>query len=232
MNADYADTQLAKMAGAIAEPARARMLCCLMDGRARTSTELAVVAEVGASTASVHLSKLLDLHLVNVVAQGKHRYYQLASNEVATALEALLAVAGLPRPQFVPSTPDRLRRARTCYDHMAGEIAVGMHDFLLRQRWITPVAGDETAYELSESGIQALQDLGLDVNATRKARRRFACSCLDWSERTPHLGGALGSALLNLMLGRAWLERDLDSRALTLTSKGKREFQKIFGISV
>ncbi|MBC3916779.1 helix-turn-helix transcriptional regulator [Undibacterium sp. CY18W] len=229
-NTDYADTQLARLAGAIAEPARARMLCNLMDGRARTSTELATVAEVSPSTASVHLSKLLEQHLVNVVAQGKHRYYQLASPEVANALESLLLIAGLPRPRFVPNTPDRLRKARTCYDHMAGEVAVGVHDYLLQQAWITPVKGEETAYELTAEGVLALEKLGLDVAATRKARRRFACSCLDWSERTPHLGGALGAALLNLLLGHAWLERDLDSRALALTSKGKREFQKVFAL--
>lgn len=233
MDADhinYADTELARLAGAIAEPARARMLCCLMDGRARTSTELAVVAEVSPSTASVHLSKLLEQHLVNVMAQGKHRYYQLASGEVANALEALLLVAGLPRPQFVPNTPDRLRKARTCYDHMAGEVAVGMHDYLLQQAWIAPVDMDASDYELTEKGESALQDLGLDVAVTRKARRRFACSCLDWSERTPHLGGALGAALLKLFLSRAWLERDLDSRALALTARGKREFQKVFAL--
>ncbi|MCH8618109.1 helix-turn-helix transcriptional regulator [Undibacterium sp. TS12] len=233
MDADhinYADTGLARLAGAIAEPARARMLCCLMDGRARTSTELAVVAEVSPSTASVHLSKLLEQHLVIVMAQGKHRYYQLASGEVANALEALLLVAGLPRPQFVPNTPDRLRKARTCYDHMAGEVAVGMHDYLLQQAWIAPVGTDASDYELTEKGESALQDMGLDVAATRKARRRFACSCLDWSERTPHLGGALGAALLKLFLSRAWLERDLDSRALALTARGRREFQKVFAL--
>ncbi|PXX45241.1 ArsR/SmtB family transcription factor [Undibacterium pigrum] len=227
---EYADTQLAKLAGAIAEPARARMLCSLMDGRARTSTELAVVAEVSPSTASVHLSKLLEQHLVNVVAQGKHRYYQLASNEVAIALESLLLIAGLPKSRFVPNTPDRLRKARTCYDHMAGEVAVGVHDYLMQQAWIRPVDGEETAYELTSVGSKALEELGLDIATTRKARRRFACSCLDWSERTPHLGGALGAALLNLLINRSWLERDLDSRALALTAKGKREFQKVFAI--
>ncbi|MFZ6654708.1 ArsR/SmtB family transcription factor [Undibacterium sp. TJN19] len=229
-NPDYADTQLARLAGAIAEPARARMLCSLMDGRARTSTELATVAEVGTSTASVHLGKLLELHLVNVVAQGKHRYYQLASPEVANALESLLLIAGLPRPRFVPTTPDRLRKARTCYDHMAGEVAVGVHDYLLQQAWVKPVNGDDTAYELTAEGVKALEEMGLDIATIRKTRRRFACSCLDWSERTPHLGGALGAALLNLLLSRAWLERDLDSRALGLTLKGKREFQKVFAL--
>jgi hypothetical protein len=173
---------------------------------------------------------LLELHLVNVVAQGKHRYYQLASTEVANALESLLLIAGLPRPRFVPNTPDRLRKARTCYDHMAGEVAVGVHDYLLQQAWVRPVDGDDTAYELTVEGVRALEEMGLDIATIRKARRRFACSCLDWSERTPHLGGALGAALLNLMLSRAWLERDLDSRALALTLKGKREFQKVFAL--
>lgn len=230
MNADYADTGLARIAAAIAEPTRARMLCCLLDGRARTSTELAALAGVGAPTASVHLAKLKEQALVSVLAQGKHRYYQLASAEVAAALESLLRLAGLPRPQFTPNTPDRLRRARTCYDHLAGEIAVGVHDYLLRQDWLLPAAAG--SYELSASGEAALEQLGLDVAAARSKRRRFACSCLDWSERRAHLGGALGAALLELMLRRAWLERELDSRALSVTRAGRTQLEKLFAVTV
>ena len=235
MNAEHPDTQLSKLAAAIAEPARTRMLCSLMDGRARTSTELAALAEVSPSTASVHLSKLREQHLVLVVAQGKHRYYQIANQQVAAALESLLLIAGqfqAPTPRFTSSTPDHLRKARTCYDHMAGEIAVGMHDYLLQQKWITPKPEDSSAYELSIEGIRALEELGIDIASVRKSRRRFACSCLDWSERTPHLGGALGAALLKLIMQKSWVESDLDSRVLRVTSKGKRQFYQVFGLEV
>lgn len=208
------------------------MLCCLMDGHARTSTELAAVAGVSPSTASVHLTKLKDQNLVQMLAQGKHRYYQLASGEVAAALEALLRVAGAPQARFTPNTPDRLRKARTCYDHMAGAIAVGIHDHMESKGWLIKISSDSSAYELSDGGVAALDRLGLDVAAVRKARRRFACSCLDWSERRPHVGGALGAALLELMLRRAWVEKDLDSRALSITREGQRQFIRLFGITL
>jgi DNA-binding transcriptional ArsR family regulator len=227
MPEDFADTRLAGVAGAIAEPARARMLCCLMDGHARTSTELAVVGEVSPSTASVHLAKLKDQHLVSVLAQGKHRYYSLAGADVAAAIEALMRVAGLPRPAFVPSTPDRLRNARTCYDHMAGAVAVRMHDYMADNAWLI---ADQSDYQLSEVGAAALARLGLDPDQLRKSRRRFACACLDWSERRPHLGGALGAQLLTTLVKQGWVERDLDSRALAITRDGKRHFKRVFEI--
>lgn len=230
MNVNYADTQLAQLAGAIAEPARARILCCLMDGHARTSTELAVVAEVSPSTTSVHLAKLKQQNLVKLMAQGKHRYYQLAGPEVATALEALLQLAGVPRQDFVPNTPTRLRKARTCYDHMAGEIAVAIHDSMMAKKWLRSDTNDDTTYDLNETGVSSLEQLGIDLTTTRKSRRRFACACMDWSERKPHLAGALGAALLSLMLKRAWLERDLDSRALSVTREGKMALRKLFNV--
>ena len=161
------------------------MLCCLMDGHARTNTELAVVAEVSPSTASVHLARLKEQQLVHVLAQGKHRYYNLAGIDVAAALEALMRVAGLPRPLFVPTTPDRLRRARTCYDHMAGTVAVGLHDYMAQHRWLDPLAQDGSDYQLSTEGAAALERLGLDVEKAGRARRRFACACLDWSDVAP-----------------------------------------------
>ena len=228
MTSDFADTRLAGVASAIAEPARTRMLCCLMDGHARTSTELAVVAQVSPSTASVHLAKLKEQNLVQMLAQGKHRYYSLAGEEVAAALEALMRVAGLPQPTFVPTTPDRLRQARTCYDHMAGTVAVGLHDFMTRHRWLG-AAGD-TGYLLTEEGEAAFRTLGVDAEKVRKSRRRFACSCLDWSERRPHLGGALGAELLAMLLRDGWLERDFDSRALAITRAGKRHFKRVFAL--
>jgi DNA-binding transcriptional ArsR family regulator len=222
------DASLSGIAAAIAEPARVRMLCCLMDGHARTSTELAAVAEVSPSTASVHLARLKEQRLVTVLAQGKHRYYSLAGASVASALEALMVVAGGPRERFVPNTPSRLRAARTCYDHMAGAIAVSLHDRLRDRGWLRDSHAGDGAYDLTANGAKAIESLGIDVAAVRALRRRFACSCLDWSERRPHLAGALGAALLNLALKRKWVVRDLDSRALNVTRVGVREMRARF----
>lgn len=230
MDAKNTDACLAGIAAAIAEPARARMLCCLLDGHARTSTELSVVAEVSPSTASAHLTRLKDQHLIRMVAQGKHRYYQLAGTDVAAALEALLVLAGLPRPAFEPGTPDRLRYARTCYDHMAGSVAVALHDGLAARGWLLCAPG-ATEYTLSADGVAGMEKLGLDLAALRKLRRRFACPCLDWSERRPHIGGALGAALLQLALRRGWMEQDLDSRALRVSPEGRRRLQTEFGVA-
>ena len=228
VNLSTADAGLAQLAGAIAEPARARMLCSLLDGHARTATELSVLAEVGASTASAHLTRLCKDGLLSMVAQGKHRYYRLASGEVAQALEALLVVAGLPRSVFTPSTPDRLRHARTCYDHMAGTVAVILHDQLLAQDWLR---GDDGNYRLSVAGEIGMAALGVDTAALAGQRRRVACACLDWSERRFHLGGALGAAVLQLALRQGWAERELDSRALKVTAAGQQRLLAAFGAS-
>lgn len=219
---------ISTLAAAIAEPARTRMLFCLMDGHARTSTELAVVVGVSPSTASVHLARLKEQRLVKVLAQGKHRYHSLAGASVAAALEALSVVAGGPRERFMPNTPARLRNARTCYDHMAGAVAVALHDRCHELGWLVADRADSSHYELSEAGGAALGALGIDVQATRQLRRRFACACVDWSERRPHLGGALGAALLNSMLKRRWVSQDADTRALTVTRSGQRELASRF----
>ena len=223
MNVAHTDVAVSTVAAAIGEPARARMLFCLMDGHARTSTELAVVGEVSPSTASVHLTRLKAARLVKVAVQGKHRYYSLDGTNVADVLEALSVVAGRPRDAFVPSTPSRLRLARTCYDHMAGAIAVALHDRVTALGWLSASSAADTAYDLTVQGARGCDALGIDVSATRSLRRRFAFACLDWSERRPHVGGALGAALLQVALRRKWVVRDLDSRALSVTRAGRRE---------
>lgn len=238
MNASSADADasadISTIAAAIAEPARTRMLFCLMDGHARTATELAVVAGVSPSTASVHLARLKDQRLVKVLAQGRHRYFSLEGPSVAAALEALSVVAGGARARFVPNTPSRLRAARTCYDHMAGALAVALHDRLKARGWLiagaAPGSANDGSYELSETGAVALGALGIDVEATRTLRRRFACACVDWSERRPHLGGALGAAVLMLALKRRWVVQDADSRALSVTRLGQRDLQARFDL--
>lgn len=228
-----ADARVSRIAAAIGEPARARMLFCLMDGHARTSTELSVVADVSPSTASVHLNRLKDANLVQVFVQGKHRFYSLRGPDVADALEGLTVLAGSSRGKFVPSTPSRLRSARTCYDHMAGAIGVSLHDRFMALGWLLAHAeGGDNDYDLASKGAKALEALGVDLQATRALRRRFACACLDWSERRPHVGGALGAALLKVALKRKWVVQDLDSRALGITNFGRREMLARFEISV
>ena len=228
MNVEADDANVAAIAAAIAEPARTRMLLSLLDGRARTSTELAAIAEVSASTASAHLARLKQQLLVVAVAQGKHRYYRLHDADIAAALEALAVVAGAARKPFVPNTPPRLRFARSCYDHMAGSLAIALHNRLIRMHWLSRAGAD--SYRVTRTGADELRRLGVDVETLRAQRRRFAFGCLDWSERKPHIGGAVGAALLQMALARRWLTADLDSRALALTSKGRREFAARFGI--
>ncbi|MDB5483885.1 MAG: transcriptional regulator, ArsR family [Caulobacteraceae bacterium] len=224
--------RVAAIAAAIGEPARARMLYALMDGHARTSTELAIIADVGAPTASTHLGRLKAAALVDVVAQGKHRFYRLDGPDVAAVLESLNVLAG-SKVAFTPNTPRRLRAARTCYDHMAGAVGVALHDRLQALEWLTPAPGDPPGrYEVTPPAATAFEALGLDMAAVRAQRRRFACACLDWSERRPHLGGALGAAQVSLALRRRWLEQDLDSRALSVTPLGRRELASRFGAQV
>ena len=226
MSAEHPDTAVAGIAAAIGEPARARILYCLLDGHARTATELAMVADVSPSTASVHLRRLETRRLVKVFAQGRHRYYSLQGQEVAAALEALSILAWGSRGRFVPHTPSRLREARTCYDHLAGTLGVSLHDRFRALGWLS------ADYGLNPDGTSAFGALGVDIPATQALRRRFAYACLDWSERRPHLGGALGAALLTLALRRRWLEQDLDSRALSVTLLGRRELASRFGAQV
>ena len=225
------DHAVSRVAAAIGEPARTRMLFCLMDGHARTSTELAIVAGITPSTASVHLNRLRAESLVRVFVQGKHRYYSLAGDRVAKALEGLSVLAGTSRKEFVPTAPSPLHAARTCYDHIAGTLGVLLHDRLKTLGWVSVRSTKNTdEYDLNAAGTSALRSLGIDVEATRKLRRNFAFACLDWSERRPHLGGALGAAFLDLGLKKKWLLQDLDSRALSVTSYGRRQLRSHFGL--
>jgi DNA-binding transcriptional ArsR family regulator len=230
MNVDAPDAAVAPIAAAIGEPARARILYCLLDGRARTSTELAVVAAVTPATASVHLQRLRSQKLVKVLAQGKHRYYSLDRPDVAAALEALNVLAGGTGQPYVSNTPHRLRAARTCYDHIAGTLGVSLFDRFTALKWFSGSTRSDAARELTPAGRIAFESLGIDLEAARALRRQFAFACLDWSERRPHLGGALGAALLRLALQRKWVAQDLDSRILRVTSAGRRELAARVGV--
>ncbi|AYO36996.1 helix-turn-helix transcriptional regulator [Serratia sp. P2ACOL2] len=225
-NIDIED-RLAALSGAIADRTRARMLCLLMDGRAYTATELSAAVDVAASTASGHLARLQEQRLIACVKQGRYRYFRLAGPEVAAALETLMALAGVEKPVVKSTTPTSLQFARTCYDHLAGEIAVKLHERLHQLTWLE---GEED-YRLSEAGLAALTRLGVDCSPA-PSRRRFACGCLDWSERKAHLGGALGAAMLTAFIRRGWIKRQLESRELQLTASGKKALKAHFDLTV
>jgi len=226
-----ADLAVSRIAAAMGETARVRILYSLINGRARTSTELAAVAGVSASTASAHLNHLRGARLIKVFPQGKYRYYRLEEPGVAEALEALAVLAGGVVGAFTPKTPSHLREARTCYDHMAGRLGVHLHDRFKVLGWLSE--GRENgkhAYDLTSKGTAAFEALEIDLRATRSLRRRFAYACLDWSERQPHIGGSLGAALLTAFAKREWVRREPESRALSITRLGRNELERRFGL--
>jgi DNA-binding transcriptional ArsR family regulator len=225
------DVAISRLATAIGDATRARILVSLMDGRARTGTELGALAEVGPSTISAHLQRLEAAQLITVRRQGKHRYYSLRGTEVAGLLERLSALAGGSRDSFVCKAPQHLRAARTCYDHIAGSVGVALLERFTALGWLDPRSDDtDTSYEPSVSGVRAFASLGIDLDAARALRRRFAFGCLDWTERRYHLGGALGAAFLALARSRKWVIQDLDSRALRVTDHGRNEMAARFGM--
>ena len=214
---------MSAVAAALADPSRVSMLCALMNGRAWTATELSVVADIAPSTASGHLTKLLGNGLIRCLSQGRHRYYSLANREIAGLIENLMGVSMRAQPARASSTPLRLRHARTCYDHLAGEVAVGIYAFMVEAQWLT-TDGDT----LTPEGREQL--LGLGVKLNPRPRRKACCPCLDWSERRYHLGGDAGAALLALFLEKRWLSQAPGYRELTVTERGRTVLQQLFRI--
>lgn len=223
-------THIARAAALLGDPARAAMLWLLIDGRARPAGELAFAANVSAQSASGHLAKLVEAQLLQVETQGRHRYYRLASHAVAHALESLASL--MPRPDVRPrpasrSTPQAMRYARTCYDHLAGELAVLLLEQTEKKGLLSR---QDKNFELTAKGEKAFRQFGLDIDDVRRAKRQFACGCLDWSERRFHLGGALGAALLAQFTERRWLLNVQKTRALQLTPQGKQGLKDAFGL--
>lgn len=218
---------IARIAAAIGEQARAQVLAALLADRALTASELAVVAGVARATISTHLSRLLDAGLVCVEQQGRHRYFRLADDDVARLLESLMGVAvraGATRLLPGPRDP-ALRRARVCYDHLAGELAVTLYDGLLRGRLLRRRGA---ALEITAAGTDWFEKFGIDAAALSRQRRVLCRPCLDWSERRTHLAGSLGKALLERIEARGWARRARTSRIVSLTPAGERALQKLF----
>jgi DNA-binding transcriptional ArsR family regulator len=210
--------QLAEFGALLAEPARAAMLLALVDGTARPAGELAQAAGVGAPTASAHLKRLLEGGLLAVQVQGRHRYYRLAGDEVAGWLEAL----ALPRRPLAPATGDAaLRRARTCYRHLAGQLGVALCAGLLECGHLGTTS---EGLVLHPTGATALAEAGLDPQATARLPALRGRGCLDWTERRLHVGGPLGVALTAALLDAGWLRRASRGRALLPSAEGLRRF--------
>src|SRR5215813_8477980 len=204
---------IAAVAALLGDPARANMLTALMHGRALTATELAQEAGVMLSTASGHLGKLQDAGIVDTEKQGRHRYFRLSGSDVASVLEGLMGVAartGHMRVRTGPRDPE-LRRARVCYDHLAGDAAVRMYDHLQAAGMIAATAG---ALRLTRAGERFFSAVGIDLDAAANTRRPLCRACLDWSERRHHLAGALGAALLHHIYDRGWAGGEFAGRDL------------------
>src|SRR5215813_594904 len=211
---------LAEVAGLLGEPARTRILAALMGGCALTGKELAYFAGVTAPTASSHLSRLVAGELLVMEKQGRCHYYRIKSAEVARAIEGLMTMVRPPR-DWPPGhrVEPALREARMCYDHMAGGLGVSLCDVMLRCHYIVLADGGG---EVTAAGERFLTGLGVDLEQARGAKRRYCRSCIDWTERRPHISGAVGAALAATFLARNWIARIPDSRALTVTAAGRR----------
>ncbi len=224
--------QIAALAG---DPARAAMLHALLDGRALTASELARAAGVSPQTASGHLTRMTELGLLFAEKQGRHRYHRLASRAVAQMMESIMQVAADRAPAgrrlSIGPRDAALRAARTCYDHLAGRLGVALTDAMVDRGYIEL---DSDAGLVTQRGVRFLADIGIDT-ATLAARRgnsgRLLCRpCLDWSERRPHLAGAVGAALCAGCLDKGWVRRLDGSRAVAVTAKGRRLFREQFGV--
>jgi DNA-binding transcriptional ArsR family regulator len=219
---------IAEIAALVGEPARATMLSALLDGRALTAAELAFAARITPQTASTHLGKLTEAGLISAIRDGRHRYFRLASPKVAEMLNGIMAVALENRPRYKPISRQarELSDARVCYDHLAGRLSVDLADFFAEQQYII---FDDEAAEVTPKGIRFLADFGIDLSAGAK-RRHLCRSCLDWTERRSHIGGAVGAAIANRLFDLHWTESIKNSRAVIVTTTGAAGLWRTFGI--
>jgi DNA-binding transcriptional ArsR family regulator len=223
--------QLAKL---LADPARAAMVWTLIDGTSRPAGELAFAANVSPQSASAHLAKLVAGGLLHSEAQGRHRYFRIAGADAADLIERLAsfsAKAGVrapPHPPLARAMPAQFLQARTCYDHLAGELAVRLLDAMLQAKWLVCA---EEVFEATALGRRRFDALGVEVGVKSGSRRAYARSCIDLTQRRPHLSGALGAALLSCFVREGWVLRAPQSRVVSVTPKGWSALHQSFGIS-
>ena len=221
---------IAAIAALVGDPARANMLCALLDGRALTASELAYAAHVTPQTASGHLGKLARASLIVPAQQGRHRYYRLAGAHVAAMMESISAVSAIAPPRLKPiRIDDKMREARMCYDHIAGRLGVTLADALRAQQHVE-FADDGGV--VTPSGEAFFARIGIDLTTSRTSRRVFCRPCIDWSERRAHLAGAVGAALANRLMELRWIARKRDTRALSITPIGWSNIERTFACSL
>ena len=220
---------IAETAALVGDPARATMLSALLDGRALTASELASAARITPQTASSHLAKMTEAGLLAVTREGRHRHFRLASPTVAAMIDAIVAVALAKRPRYRPLSREAraLGAARICYGHLAGRLSVALTDSLASRKYV--VLDDDTA-EITARGVRFLTEFGIELPALRASRRRVCRLCLDWTERRPHIAGAVGAAITNRCFELGWMERMKRSQAVVVTQRGRRGFQQTFGV--
>lgn len=218
---------MTRIAATIGDASRIRMLVLLMEGRALTAKELALGAGIEPGTATSHLRRLVEDGLLASAAQGRHKYFRFASSQVAQLVESLMRVAP-PRKCLPASSPvEPIRHARFCYDHLAGSLGTGLLAMLLRKRWLEDDTDHAGQLLPTSAGEKALKALGLDLPELRSKRRQFACTCLDWSERRDHLGGALGAALAQHFTQQDWITRKKHSRVVLVTANGSAQLKRL-----
>ena len=220
---------IVSIAALIGDRARTEILTALMGGKALTATELADVAGVTKQTISGHLAMLTNAQLIAMEKQGRHRYFRLAADDVAQLLEVLMGVAfrtGAVRLRSSPRDP-AMRKARVCYDHLAGELSVQIYQYLLKRDALAPSTDGLT---LTPSGHRFFMNFGINAEDLRQQRRSFCRACLDWSERRHHLAGALGAAMLERMLTLHWAKRERDSRLVNFSRPGEKAMRELFGL--
>ncbi|HEY7096214.1 MAG TPA: winged helix-turn-helix domain-containing protein [Terriglobales bacterium] len=218
---------LASTAALMADPARSAMLTALLNTRSLSAGELARSGDVSAQSASMHLAQLLAGGFLKVTQEGRHRYYQIASPEIAHAIEALGAISTVP--SYRPSGANRdLCIARTCYDHLAGELGVNLTAALERERFLVPQG--EREYEITKEGEKLLARWQINPGPLQRARRSFARRCLDWTERKHHLAGALGAAICAKFFEYGWIRRERQSRIVHITPRGHRELHRTLNL--
>jgi DNA-binding transcriptional ArsR family regulator len=224
-----AHLHMAELGALLGDPARASILAALIDGRALTATELAAVAGVAPQTASGHLARLARANLLTLNAQGKHRYYRLASPLVGSMLESVMTFAAVQLPTRKTARLDEaMRRARTCYDHIAGRLGVAISDALIARGWVVLA---EDGGEVTAAGSAFLARFGAELTP-HGSRRVFCRPCLDWSERRWHIAGAVGAALCKRCIDLHWIERSKNTRAVIITPKGQRGFAETLDVSL
>lgn len=225
------ETKFKEIASLIGDPTRASIMWTLLDGKALTATELAVLADTSAQNISMHLVKLVQGDLLAVESQGRHRYYKFSRKEIAYAIEAMVNL--IPHATALEkigteSTP-AIKYCRTCYDHLAGRVGVSITNSLIKQKIIID-SGDD--FDLSKKGERYFAGLGIDADRLKTARRSFLRPCLDWSERQHHIAGALAASLLDKMLFNDWIRKTKNSRVIIITAKGEKEFYNHFQLNV